>query len=97
MLRNTRSPFMEAEEIAQALGLTRAGFMRRRNLMIVNEGMPAPLPGRTPKWHREGVERWLAQYGEMKARQMRGGGSMVRIQLDRAALERAYGIGGVAA
>lgn len=92
MLRNENEklPMMAADEIAEALGLTRAVFMRRRNEFVLNEGMPSPLPGKTPRWHREGVEKWIRQYGELKAAALRTGGSLVRIHVDRQALEALY-------
>lgn len=82
--------FMQAQEIADALGMERSTFLRKRKGLIIDEGMPAPLPGHSLRWHRAGVEKWLAQYGEVKARAMRGSGSMIRISLDREALTAAY-------
>lgn len=90
MLHTPKTPFMEAQEIAEALGLERATFMRQRNRLIINEGMPAPLPSHRPRWHRQGMEKWLAQYGEMKATAMRGQSSAIRIHVDRQALEANY-------
>lgn len=90
MLHTPTPAFMEAGEIAKALGLERATFLRKRNGLIINEGMPAPLPGHSLRWHRAGVDKWLAQYGELKAHAMRTSGTMVRIHVDREALTAKY-------
>jgi pyrroloquinoline quinone (PQQ) biosynthesis protein C len=90
MLQNEKLPIMAADEVAEALGLTRAVFMRRRNELAIQDGMPSPLPGKTPRWHREGMEKWVRQYGEMKTDALRTGSSLIRIHIDRRALERHY-------
>ncbi|NSZ06445.1 hypothetical protein G6M14_08735 [Agrobacterium tumefaciens] len=97
MLQNSNDRFMQAEEVAEALGLERATFLRKRTGLIINDGMPAPLPGQKKlRWYREGMEKWLRQYGELKAHAMRTTGSMVRIHVDRAHLTAAYAAGAAA-
>lgn len=98
MLQNSNDRFMQAEDIAEALGLQRETFLRKRNGLIIEHGMPAPLPGQTKqlRWHREGMEKWLRQYGEIKAHAMRTAGSLVRIHVDRAQLTAAYAAGAAA-
>ncbi|MCZ7500724.1 hypothetical protein [Agrobacterium sp. ST15.13.015] len=97
MLQNSNDRFMQAEEVAEALGLERATFLRKRNGLIIEHGMPAPLPGQKKlRWHREGMEKWLRQYGEIKAHAMRTAGSLVRIHVDRAQLTATYAAGAAA-
>ncbi|QBJ13213.1 hypothetical protein EYD00_07300 [Agrobacterium sp. 33MFTa1.1] len=97
MLQNSNDRFMQAEDVAEALGLQRETFLRKRNGLIIEHGMPAPLPGQKKlRWHREGMEKWLRQYGEIKAHAMRTAGSLVRIHVDRAQLTAAYAAGAAA-
>jgi predicted DNA-binding transcriptional regulator AlpA len=97
MLQNSNDRFMQAEDIAEALGLGRAAFLRKRNSLIINHGMPAPLPGqKNLRWYRDSMEKWLRQYGELKAHAMRSAGSLVRIHVDRAQLTAVYAAGAAA-
>ncbi|MQB09697.1 hypothetical protein DXT96_07490 [Agrobacterium sp. ICMP 6402] len=97
MLQNSNDRFMQAEEVAEALGLARSTFLTKRNALIINHGMPAPLPGQKKlRWHREGMEKWLRQYGELKGQAMRSSGYLVRIHVDRAQLTATYAAGAAA-
>ena len=97
MLQNANARFMQAEEVAEALGLERATFLRKRNGLIINDGMPAPLPGpKKLRWYRDSMEKWLRQYGEIKTHAMRTAGSLVRIHVDRAQLTAVYAAGAAA-
>ncbi|NTE68383.1 hypothetical protein G6M85_22575 [Agrobacterium tumefaciens] len=97
MLQNSNDRFMQAEDVAEALGLGRATFLRKRNALIINHGMPAPLPGqKNMRWYRDSMEKWLRQYGELKGHALRSAGSLVRIHVDRAQLTATYAAGAAA-
>ena len=93
MTAEHKAPTMEASEIAALLGWKVPWFRRQVKRLIQQDGMPAPLPG--GRWWREGVERWLDTYGQLKAKETGKSLSEIRIQWDQNKLTAKYA--GVAA
>jgi predicted DNA-binding transcriptional regulator AlpA len=54
--------FVEAGEIAEALGWSRPWFRRRLKSLIVDHAFPSPLP--SGRWHAETVANWIRGYGD---------------------------------
>jgi predicted DNA-binding transcriptional regulator AlpA len=86
---NLQETTIEAGEIAAALGIGRAHFMRKVRQLINFEGMPDRLPGRK-RWSRVAIETWIRGYGDQKAAQQIDARSTTSIATDRARLRAAY-------
>jgi hypothetical protein len=91
---NLQETTIEAGEIAAALGIGRAHFMRNVRQFINNEGMPDRLPGRR-RWSRIAIETWIRGYGDRKAAQKLDATSTTNIATDRARLRATYVHGGL--
>lgn len=87
---------MPAQEVADQLGISRAHLLRVRGELCDRHGMPAPLPVGRPRWHRESFMAWLARYGAAKTAATGRSASVLRIHVERQALEERYAPGAVA-
>jgi len=82
---------IEAAEVAQALGWTRPYFQRKRTELMLEHGMPSPLPGkRLCRWHRDGIDAWLKDYGTRRTHALMTDGKTDRVSIDRSRLHLAY-------
>ena len=86
---NLQQTTIDAGEIAAALGLGRATFMRKVDQLVRMDGMPDRLPGRK-RWSRIAIETWIRGYGDRKAAQQIDASATTNIATDRARLRAAY-------
>ncbi len=55
-------PFIDAGDIAPALGWSRPWFRRKLKSLIDDHAFPSPLPG--GRWHADTVANWIRSYGD---------------------------------
>lgn len=61
----TAPVFLTTAQVAELLGLSDAGFLRRRDHLEVDNGFPQPMPtSRRPlRWRRDQVIHWIEGQG----------------------------------
>lgn len=87
-----KTTFVEAGEIAEALGWSRPWFRRKLKSLIVDHAFPSPLP--SGRWHAETVANWISAYGD-KATAARQQATLAATTFhdDTGKLVRAFGMG----
>lgn len=88
--------YMNAQEVADQLGISRAYLLRQRHALAREHGMPSPLPAGQLRWHRQSVMDWIAGYGRAKTAAARRSTTVLRIHVERQALEERYAPGAAA-